>query len=285
MEYNLDIGKLKFSSDFFEGEERDGFYVEPLMKCAWAAQLELLNAIDNICEHYNIEYYVAWGTLLGTIRHKGFIPWDDDIDICMRRQEYRKFCEIVKNYPQLQLLNVYNIDTWGEHVDKVVSDSFFSLDKKHLKQYHGFPFLSGIDIFILDNVPQNKNDANDMKLSWKMISAVLEARDRMAREDFENDSLDELKKAEKDGIKFLKKITNVEFSSENPSNQELLILRDEIAAIACDEKCKYLTQLDCYTVREKYMIPIEYYDGTIRLPFENLMVPVPVGYDEGGGRG
>lgn len=280
MEYNLDIGKLKFPSDFFDGEEREGFYIEPLMKCAWAAQLELLNAIDNICESYNIKYYVAWGTLLGTIRHKGFIPWDDDIDICMHRREYRKFCEAIKNYPQLQLLNIYNVETWGEHVNKVVSDSFFSLDKKHLKQYHGFPFIAGIDIFILDNLPQNKNDANDMKLSWKMISIIFEARDRIARGNFENDSLEELKKAEKDGIKFLKDITHVEFSSENPSNRELLILRDEIAAIACDENSKYLTQLDCYTMRDDYIIEVENYDGIIRLPFENLMVPVPVGYNQ-----
>ena len=72
---------LRFPKEYFKGEIRDGFYIEPLMKHAWAAQLEVLHKIDAICNEYDIPYFADWGNLLGTDRHKGIIQWDDDIDI------------------------------------------------------------------------------------------------------------------------------------------------------------------------------------------------------------
>ena len=82
---------LQFDKDFFLGETYQGFYVEPMMKCVWAAQLEVLEVIRGICEKHKIKYFAAYGTLLGAVRHKGFIPWDDDIDVIMLRPEYEKF--------------------------------------------------------------------------------------------------------------------------------------------------------------------------------------------------
>ena len=56
-------------------------------------QLEILAYIDSFCKNNNISYFINYGTLLGAVRHKGFIPWDDDIDISMDREHYNMFIE------------------------------------------------------------------------------------------------------------------------------------------------------------------------------------------------
>lgn len=57
-------------------------------------QLQILKAVAKVCDENNIDYLLSCGSLLGTIRLKGFIPWDEDIDICMTVENYRKFCKI-----------------------------------------------------------------------------------------------------------------------------------------------------------------------------------------------
>jgi lipopolysaccharide cholinephosphotransferase len=69
-----ELCNLKFDESFYKGEEIDGFWVTGLMKRAWASQLEVLYIIDRICKKHKLDWYADWGTLLGTIRHKGFIP-------------------------------------------------------------------------------------------------------------------------------------------------------------------------------------------------------------------
>ena len=88
---------MEFKKDFFCDEVRDGFMVPAMVKEAWGAQLEVLSVIDSICKKHNIPYWADWGTLLGAVRHGGFIPWDDDLDISMKRKDYEYFMKIAKN--------------------------------------------------------------------------------------------------------------------------------------------------------------------------------------------
>ena len=87
---------MEFPKEFFLDEVREGFYVPAMMKRAWAAELEILVEIDKICEKHKLHYYIDYGTLLGAVRHKGFIPWDDDIDIMMFRHDYEIFSEVAQ---------------------------------------------------------------------------------------------------------------------------------------------------------------------------------------------
>ena len=65
---------MQFAESFFAGEYRDGFYIAPMMKRTWAAQMEVLVRFDEICRENGLRYYIAYGTLLGAVRQGGFIP-------------------------------------------------------------------------------------------------------------------------------------------------------------------------------------------------------------------
>ena len=90
--------KLPISIDlppgFLDEEVREGYLVSSVMKKIWAVELDLLAKFDAVCKKHGITYVALWGTALGAIRHKGFIPWDDDIDVGMDRANYEKLCQV-----------------------------------------------------------------------------------------------------------------------------------------------------------------------------------------------
>lgn len=79
---------------FLQEEERYGHLVTAQTKKLWAVQLGCLEEIRRICQRYDIPYFASGGTLLGAVRHQGYIPWDDDIDVMMFYDDYLRFCEI-----------------------------------------------------------------------------------------------------------------------------------------------------------------------------------------------
>lgn len=109
-----------------------------ILRKAQLIMLDELLEVDKICKRNNIEYWIADGTLLGAVRHKGFIPWDDDIDICMLDEDYKKFIKIAP----------------GE-----LSQNLFLQTSKTDKSYNWFPYVKVRDrntIFIEGN--QNDNE-------------------------------------------------------------------------------------------------------------------------------
>lgn len=85
---------LELSDDFFLPEVRNDCYISAERKKIWAVELDLLNKFFSVCNEYDIKAFAISGTLLGAVRHQGFIPWDDDVDICMTRENYNKLEKI-----------------------------------------------------------------------------------------------------------------------------------------------------------------------------------------------
>lgn len=120
-------------------------------------ELELLTEVDRICRKNNIQYTLYAGTLLGAVRHQGFIPWDDDADIAFLPQEYEKFFEACKRDLNTDkfFLQDYRTDPyyrWGYAKLRRNHSAFIREGQEHMKYHSGIC----IDLFTLYSVPDNK---------------------------------------------------------------------------------------------------------------------------------
>ena len=116
-------------------------------------ELSILDFIDSVCGKYNIKFFLAYGTLLGAIRHKGFIPWDDDIDIYMLRKDYDKFIKLMadKKEDTFRILSVDNDPEYYYEFAKVV-DTRTRLETYNIKENKNEGVW--VDIFPLDDAPK-----------------------------------------------------------------------------------------------------------------------------------
>lgn len=116
-------------------------------------QLNILKTIHSICEENNITYYICSGTLLGAVRHKGYIPWDDDIDIMLLRDDYEKLIKILKKQEKFRWLGILDHNCKGYYYPfaKAVDNRTVAKMEDNLTD-HGI----WVDIFPCDNLPDNK---------------------------------------------------------------------------------------------------------------------------------
>ena len=117
--------------------------------------INIVNEVINICDKYSLKYYMLGGTMLGAIRHKGFIPWDDDIDLGMPRKDYEKFLEVAPNElsQNLKLVN-YKKDTKYQYYITRILDIETKVEEERIGNDSKYTNAS-IDIFPIDGTPNN----------------------------------------------------------------------------------------------------------------------------------
>lgn len=129
--------------------------MEPIEKLH-QIDLEIVKNVIKICEKYNLKYFMLGGTMLGAIRHGGFIPWDDDIDLGMPRKDYETFLEIAeKELPDyLQVVNYKNTPSYQYYITRI-QDKNVKVIEERIGNDSKFTYAS-IDIFPIDGTPNNK---------------------------------------------------------------------------------------------------------------------------------
>lgn len=262
---------LVFDPTFFDGEVREGFYVPSLMKRCWAAQLEVLKEIEKVCKRHNLIYFAEYGTLIGAVRHKGFIPWDDDIDISMSRKDVNLFIK----YAREELPEGYKVYTskenFKEFLVRVVNTNTLSTSFSHMNRFHGFPFIAGIDIFIYDNIPNDKEERDN----WLLLIAAIHSLGY----DWENQEEETLE--EKIEMMYeLGDLCNYKFNQEESHEVQLLQLTQYLSGMYSEEETDEVATV--YRLRQypERKFPRSYIKDIIEVPFENVTIPIPRNYDE-----
>ena len=245
-------------------ETRNGYFISAEMKKVWAVEMELLKKLMEVCEKHHLRIWAEGGTLLGTIRHKGYIPWDDDIDMAMPRKDYDKLQEIAKDeFKTPYFFQSGYTDIFPYGMIKIRKDGTTAITVGSVPyQFHQGIF---IDIFPIDTVPDD-----DILLN-RFIESVDSKREEM------------------------KLFCNHAFSLTNPKfNWNILKLKWKVNSLgfanyfrSYDEYCKQFentnnkrVSLISWKWQPRYLRKKEWYNDTIMLPFENIMMPVPSCYHE-----
>lgn len=264
---------MQFPHKFFRDEVREGFYISGSIKRAWAAQLEVLEEIDKICKKHNIRWFADCGTLLGAVRHGGYIPWDDDLDICMLRPDFTRFNQVVKReLPEgYVVLNLHNEgeDFYAEYLTRVTNGHRLNFDEDFLKKYHDCPYATGIDIFPLDYIADDEEEEEQRKA---LLTLVMAASDEIKDN---NENVDDYK----DVLAQIEDLCDVKFDYKKCIRQQLFMTGEKLFSLYSKKGGKHVALMPYWVYFNNHKYPAEYFDKTIMMPFEVTELPVPAAFD------
>ena len=262
---------MEFPHSFYEDELICDYFVPSMVKRSWAAQMSILSDLDKACAANGMEYFAEWGTLLGTVRHGGFIPWDDDLDVGMKRKDYDRLMNgistmLPENY---SIVSYRSNRSFNQMLGRLVSSDHYRFDTEYLHQYSGLPIALGLDIFPLDFLTGDEEYEKEREERARLVyGAVNELALYNTPVSAIKNTLSEIEKRCKVTI--------------DRDGDVLTFLRQLLEAIfgEADEKdAKYITLYPIWMDNKEYAFPVEYYQRSIRLPFEMTDIPVPIGYD------
>lgn len=227
-------------------------------------QISLLDAIDAFCKQNNINYYLHAGTLIGAVRHQGYIPWDDDIDVCMLREDYEKFFNnFIDNTNHYKAICFENTRDYYLAFGKLIDERTIMYESTS----HGVPIGVYVDIFPMDSLP------DDDSMIKELNSRINKYRKALI---LKNLALVKERKWYKNliisiGRVFLKPIS-------------VSYLLNKISRLAQTyrsyENCNKVAGISVLTYGLKEVHYLEEYENTVELLFEGKKYPAPCGYDK-----
>lgn len=287
--------KLDIPEKFFEGEERSGYYVSPEMKKVWAVQLDLLAEFSRVCEKHNLKWWMDGGTLLGAARHKGFIPWDDDVDVAMMRKDYKRLLEVANEFKKPYLLHLlrstevfaggaklYNDDT------TMIEPYTVSMMKRGMEI--NFPQGIFIDIFPLDNLPDNESEMKKVCAEFHSLALPVSTKVYNRLIDL-TDHYGYYRGTRKFWKRLVRSVLHYSLSIVNPflGNLKAGLRRKRAESIEIFDKAldsldytdgKWIAKLVFAHDRNmtRRIWERSWFNDTVQLPFEMLTLPAPSEY-------
>ena len=260
-----------FDDGYFREETREGFVIAEDMKRAWAAQLEVLEEVKRVCGILGIKFFADWGTLLGVVRHHGFIPWDDDMDIAMLREDYMRFLSeapvLLEKYYEIK--SVYNDPEDDTIKARIINGRHICFEPDFLARFHGCPYVVGIDIFPVDNITDDKRALDKQIESLRFLLRTAESVPEKGP--YGAEVLELMKKIEK--------TFGIPVNYNNRLKHELKKIYDIVCSLYHDENSAEVCSMIDFAEGWDYHAKREWYEDICELSFENTTIPVPEGYD------
>lgn len=269
--------KIELPKEFLNEEIRCEYKVSRQMKEVWAVELDLLAELLRVCKKYNIKIFASGGTLLGAIRHGGMIPWDDDIDMMMFRDDYEKLCEVAgKEFEHPYFFQTEYTDPGSMRGHAQLHNSNTTGMVKFDKE-KGYTFNQGIfiDIFPLDNVIDDEMKFLEQgKLAEKFklrASRIASISTRYSSNESENSAKKVVKKILFYTISPILRITHVE--------EKYYAKFDKACSMYNNKNTKRVSTLTFIFMNEQHIKYREDFDEIIYVPFEFLEIPIGKKYD------